>query len=320
MTANRTPRTVIILSILATALCCLAGFGAEAPKLLCTTFPVYQLARNVTAGRSGLSLELLLPAGLGCPHDYALTPQDMRKLAGAGVLLVNGLGLEEFLGAPVQKANPQLQILDSSAGLDGLLHLDGSGHNHAACGAGCQDHAGHKHGETAVNPHLFASPRQAARLALNIAAALGRLDPEGAPLYAANAEKYAARLNALADEFAALGRSLRNPRIVQPHGIMDYLARDMGLKIVAVTLPHGQQPAAAEMLRLVRVIRDKTAAAVFSEPQYPDKVAATLAREAGVRAAVFDPVASGPADAGLEYYETVMRRNLETLRQALGGE
>ena len=31
-----------------------------------------------------------------------------------------------------------------------------------------------------INPHLFASPRLVAKLALNIAAELGQIDPEGA--------------------------------------------------------------------------------------------------------------------------------------------
>ena len=60
-------------------------------KLLATTFPMHQLARRVVEGQAGIQLSLLLPAQAGCPHDYALTPQDMRKLTDADVLLVNGL-------------------------------------------------------------------------------------------------------------------------------------------------------------------------------------------------------------------------------------
>ena len=91
-----------------------------------------------------------------------------------------------------------------------------------------------------MNPHLFASPRQAARIALNVAAGLSKADPEGAGVYFRNAQAYADRLNALADEMAALGRTLKNNRIVEPHGVFDYLARDMGLEVVAVLRPHGQ--------------------------------------------------------------------------------
>lgn len=294
-------------------------------NVLCTTFPIHLIARNVAQGRAGVDLQLMLPAGMGCPHDYALTPQDMRKLAAADVLVVNGLGLEEFLGAPVRTANPDIETIDSSAGIQDLLeyaheHAEAEeDHDHEA--EADHDHAEYDHGHhhhAGVNPHLFASPRQAARIALNVAAGLSKADPEGAGVYFRNAQAYADRLNALADEMAALGRTLKNNRIVEPHGVFDYLARDMGLEVVAVLRPHGQEPSAAEMLELVRTLRAKQAGAIFTEPQYPAKVGAALARETGLPTATLDPVATGPDEAPLDYYETAMRQNMEVLRATLG--
>ena len=311
---------------------CLAGIN-----VLCTTFPVYQIARNVAQGREGVDLQLMLPAGMGCPHDYALTPQDMRKLGAADVLVVNGLGLEEFLGAPVASANPDLEIVDSSAGIRDLLEY---AHEHAEAedeheheaerdhevehgpeAEADHDHEGHGHDHhhhEGVNPHLFASPRMAARIALNVAGGLSKADPEGAGVYFRNAQAYADRLNALADEMAAFRKTLKNNRIVEPHGVFDYLARDMGLEIVAVLQPHGQEPSAAEMLELVRVIREKQAGAIFTEPQYSAKVGEALARETGLPTATLDPVATGPDEAPLDYFETTMRKNLEVLGATLG--
>ena len=305
------------------------AFGATLARaelnVLCTTFPIHLIARNVAQGRAGVDLQLMLPAGMGCPHDYALTPQDLRKIAAADVLVVNGLGLEEFLGAPVETANPDVETVDGSAGIPDLLeyaheHSEAEEeHGHEAeADPGHEEHDhGHHHHE-GVNPHLFASPRQAARIALNVAAGLSKADPEGAGDYFRNAQAYADRLNALADEMAALGRTLKNNRIVEPHGVFDYLARDMGLEVVAVLRPHGQEPSAAEMLELVRTLRAKQAGAIFTEPQYPAKVGAALARETGLPTATLDPVATGPDAAPLDYYETAMRQNMETLRATLG--
>ena len=288
-----------------------ATVGCAEVNVLCTTFPIHQIARNVAQGREGVDLHLMLPAGMGCPHDYALTPQDMRKLAAADVLVVNGLGLEEFLGAPVRAANPGIETVDSSAGIPDLLAYAPEPHE-------AEDEHGHSpHGES-VNPHLFASPRLAARIALNVAGGLSQADPEGAGVYFRNAQAYAARLNALADELAAFGKTLKNNRIVEPHGVFDYLARDAGLEIVALLRPHGQEPSAAEMLELVREIRAKQAGAIFTEPQYPAKVGEALARETGLPTATLDPVATGPDEAPLDYYETAMRKNMEVLGATLG--
>ncbi|MBU0990852.1 MAG: metal ABC transporter substrate-binding protein [Proteobacteria bacterium] len=94
---------------------------AAEQTVLATTFPIYQIVRNITQGRDGIKVELMLPSQMGCPHDYALTPQDMQKLAKADILVVNGLGMEEFLGAPVKKANPNIRVIDSSTGIQETL-------------------------------------------------------------------------------------------------------------------------------------------------------------------------------------------------------
>lgn len=311
-----TRRFLFIASALAAGIALLSCGNAPpaAPggkRILCSTFPVNLLARNVVQGREGITLERMLPAQLGCPHDYALTPDDMRKLAQADALIINGLGLEEFLGAPVQNANPSMAVIDSSAGIADLIHTDRTG------SAPHHDHEGPCwHG---VNPHLFSSPRQAARIAVTMAEGLAKLDPAGAERYRRNAREYAERLNRLADDLRALGERLKNNRMAAQHGAFEYLARDMGLDIVAHLQAHaGQEPSAAEMLDVVKTIRARQAGAVFTEPQYPPKTAQTVAREAGVPTATLDPVATGPENAGLDHYEKTMRENMKTLESVLG--
>lgn len=317
MHARRHPfRPLCLLGLLLTALLLLPNPALARPlTILVSTFPIWQLTRNLTQGSTALDVALLIPANLGCPHDYALTPQDMRKLAEVDALIVNGLGMEEFLGAPLAQANPKITLIDSSAGIADLLPLE-SEHGHA--------HGEHQHGEhqhQTFNPHLFASPRMAALQAKAIAQALIKLAPAEKALLTRNASALDARLQTLAAECAATGKRLKNPRIVTQHGVFDYLARDMDLQIVAVIAAHpGQDPSAAEVLRLVERIRKEKAAAVFTEPQYPGGTAATLAKEAGVPLAELDPLASGPENAPLDLYERVMRQNLKTLSEILGSK
>lgn len=278
-----------------------SGDGPKHLRVLCSTFPMYLFTLNVTAGREDVIVESMLSGGMGCPHDYALTPQDMQKIAAADVFVVNGLGLEAFLGDPVKKANATITVIDTSQGIHDLIQIREE-----------NDQAG-------PNPHLFADPRMAARIVRNIAAELSRIDPAGADTYRKNAQAYSARLDKLADEFVAAGKGLRSTKIVTEHAVLDYLARSAGLQIASVIEETpGQEPSAAEMLALVKTIKASTASAVFTEPQYPAKVARTIAREAGIPVAVLDPVASGPDNPPLDYYETVIRGNLRVLQQTLG--
>ena len=73
-----------------------------------------------------------------------------------------------------------------------------------------------------------------------------------------------------------------------------------------------------EKVRLVKKIRQAKAGAVFTEPQYPGRVGQVVSGETGIPAGELDPVASGPADAPLNYYEIVMRRNMRALETLLG--
>ncbi|MEW6071692.1 MAG: zinc ABC transporter substrate-binding protein [Planctomycetota bacterium] len=275
------------------------GEPGERPlrRVLCTIYPLHLLARAVVAGREGVGVERMLPARMGCPHDYVPTPQDVRALQAADVLVVNGGGLDDFLAGRREALAPELVVIDGSRGI-------------LAAGEGA-----------ATDAHLCASPRQAARVAANLAAGLAAADPGGAELYARNAAALAARLDALAGELAARGERLANRRVVVQHAAFDHLARDIGLEIVGIVAGHaGQEPAAAEMLAIVARIRAAGAGAVCTEPQYPSEIGRTIAAEAGVPVVVLDPVATGPEEAGLDHYEAVMRRNMAALEEALGAK
>lgn len=297
-------------------LCFLVGEITSEAKtkknILCTTFPVYQITRNIVGPNDQTRVKLLLPSQLGCPHDYALTPQDMMKLSRSNILVINGLGLEEFMGAPIKKANRKITIIDSTKHLPGLLHYT----KEEACDHGCA-HGHHK--SRAYNPHLFASPARVAEMTMRIAGGLAKNDPGNAVIYLENGTKYAGKMNKLAKEFSELGTRLKNNRIVAQQSIFDYLAKDMGLEIIAVIQAHGGlDPSAAEILNIVRKIKKDNAGAVFSQPQYSDKISKVIAKEAKIPEAKLDPVATGPQGAPLDYYEKIMRRNLATLKTILG--
>jgi zinc transport system substrate-binding protein len=267
--------------------------AAEPLRVLASFLPMEIFTRNVTGDAPGVTVASMLPASLGCPHDYALTPGDMKKIASADLFVANGLGMEDFLGEPVRRANPKIRIVETARG---VRPVRGG------------------HGE--INPHTWVSPRNAILQVREIEKALSEARPGLAPAFRRNADAYVFRLTALAAEFEAAAMTFRRTNIVTFHDVFDYLARDVGLTVVGKieTVP-GQEPSAGEIQRLSRTIREKEVPAVFSEPQYSPKLADTLAREAGVPVRVLDPLATGST--ALTAYEDAMRRNLSTLKEAL---
>ena len=327
--------------LLVAAFAVTGAFAAE-PKVrvLATTYPVYLLTRAVTQTSPDVQVDLLIPAQAGCPHDYALTPKDMQKLSKANVVIINGLGLEVFLEKPLAAAGKKITVIDSSKGVNAIAeehdedhdadhdkpdvaHKDD--HNPAAAAQG-HDHAqehghGHDHGHDhgGLNPHAFSSPLQAAVMARNIGRGLAAAAPDAAKNCPQAADAYAEKLEALGQRLAAVGANAANKNVVALHDGMAYLVRDAGLNLVDVIQEDEEaQPSAARLLDLVKKIKESKPVVLIGEPQYSDKPVLALAAETGVPAVQLDPLASGPSGAPLDYYETVMSKNLATLEKYFG--
>ncbi len=287
-------------------------FASGNDKVLCSTFPVYIITMNVMKD-TGNSPELMIPANMGCPHDYTLTTSDMKKLAEAKVLVINGLGMEEFLGAPLKKANKKIKVINSSEEITDLIYFskeDSEKH---------QENKKHKHHHEGINPHIFSSPRIAGEMAKSIAGQLSLIYPENKKIYEKNAQKYFKKLEKIALETKNVVKTLKNNKIVTQHGAFDYYARDNGLEIIGVIQAHGkEEPSASDVFKLIKKIKEQKAGAIFAEPQYPDKLAKKISEEAKIPFAVLDPCASGPENTKADYYEVVMNKNIETLKKVLG--
>lgn len=300
LAARRFTAALLLLALLSPAP---AAASSPAPlRVLASFLPMYLFAVNVVGDAPGVRVELMLPESLGCPHDYALTPSDMRKIASAELFLANGMGMEEFLGEPVRKTNPRVRLVESAASVPPLRESrEGRGD-------------GHRHAD--LNPHTWVSPRNAILQVRAIEKALAEASPGNAARFRTNADAYARRLEALDREFADASRTFRKRDIVTFHNVFDHLARDYGLRIVGkVENAPGQEPSAGEIRKLVRKIRETGVPALFAEPQYPQRIADVIAREAGIPVRVLDPVATGSTAPGT--YEETMRRNLQVLKETL---
>lgn len=320
---------LLICTLLASLFAVSGAVAAEAKvRVLATTYPVYLITRAVTQSSPDVQVDLLIPAQTGCPHDYALTPRDMQKLAKARIVVINGLGLEAFLEKPLAAAG-KFTVVDSSKGVKAIVedhdedqhaapggaeaaHKDG--HDHAATAKGHEagqesgQEAGHDHG--GVNPHAFASPMQAAIMARNIGRGLVAAEPVAAKNCPEAAEAYAARLEAVGKRLAAVGANATNKNVVALHDGMAYLVRDAGLNLVDVIQEDEEaQPSAARLLDLVKKIKESKPVVLIGEPQYSEKPVRALSAETGVPAVQLDSLASGLSNAPLDYYETVMTNN-----------
>lgn len=159
------------------------------------------------------------------------------------------------------------------------------------------------------DPHVWLDPVRFAGVARDIGEALGRPAEE------------------LAAEISRLDRSYRRGLddcarrvIVTTHAAFGHLAARYGLEQLSLTGSSPEaEPGPRELERLVEDVRASGATTVLAEPLVSDRLAATVAREAGLDVAILDPIEGLSEDrleAG-EDYLSVMRDNLATLRRTL---
>ena len=260
-------------------------------RVVTSFYPVYVAVLNVTAGIPGVEVSNLASPHVGCLHDYQLTAGDVRRLADADLLLVNGAGMEPFLGKVAQQS-PGVRVVGVS---EGIALLDD-------------------------NPHVWVSLEGARRQTENIAAALAAAAPDRADAFRANASAYNASLSALEEKMRAALAPYAGTPIVTFHEAFPYFARDFDLDLAGeIEREPGAEPSARDLADTVKLVRERKVKALFAEPQFPDKSAQVVARETGVRVYSLDPVVTGPSDPeeARGAYLRAMEKNLEVLQEAL---
>lgn len=311
----------IILALIAAILCALYFWPRhtarpEDMKIVCTTYPVWLFTRTLTAGTGAPEPILLVPAGTGCPHDYALTTGDMLKLRGAKRLLLvrNGAGLDDAIYAAALKAEP---ALDSSAAADGFAPAKAP-ENHTDEPEEAHAEGEHHHHHAGGEAHLFTAPRSTKHMVTRIAGALKEFDPARAEKYAVNERKLLAELDALEQETKKLAVSCRGVKVLAMHGTFDLLLRDLGFELEGiVSEEHNPGLNPAELAALIDRIKTEKIALLVTEAQVPAQIPEKLRRETGIRVVELDSAASGPEKPGPDHYIQVMSNNLRLLRDAL---
>lgn len=289
-------------------------------KILASFLPMYIFTANIVNGVDGVEVDVLLPPEGAGPHGYHLTPADMKKIEDADVIVLNGLGLEAFLENKLNNINPKAKVIVASEGITPLRDSFAGGAHHEGETEGEAHEGEHEHGMW--NPHVWVDPWLAAEQVKVISAKLGEIDKKNAHRYFQNSEQYRAKLLQLGEDMKKASLEFVNGKIVTVHNAFEYLAKEMGLKIIAVLrVEPTSEPSPTELAKIEEIIKNEQPAAIFTEPQFPDKLANSLGEQFKVKVFVLDPVATLAPPAKwpvqLDYYERVMYANLSALQEAM---
>ena len=148
-----------------------------------------------------------------------------------------------------------------------------------------------------------------------LVAALSELDPDGAPVYAANAEALRRELERLDAELHARLDPVRGRAAVLFHPSFRYLFRRYGLVEAAIIEPlPGKTPTPREVGDMAARAREAGARAVLTEPQLPPRPALVLAETTGLPLREIDPLGGGD---GRRTLAELLLGNADVLAEAL---
>lgn len=253
-------------------------------------YPMYIAALNVAGENDHIRLENLSEPQTGCLHDYQLTPADMQLLSTADAFIINGGGIESFLGE-VAEQYPDLTIINASEQVDLI-----------------ED-----------NAHAWMNIEDYMTQVKTIEAELSAADPADAEQFSENAEAYLAKLSSLQEQADAVKPLTEGKNIVIFHEAYEYVAEEFGMQVFYVMdLDEERQVSAGEVADVVRTVTDGGVRVILAEELYGKDMGDTVESETDAKVCYLDTLVRGDYDA--DSYLNAMQQNITLLKEAFSDE
>ncbi|WP_134732118.1 zinc ABC transporter substrate-binding protein AztC [Amycolatopsis nivea] len=292
-------RALLVAALLVVSGCSAAG--ASGGSVVVTTNILGDITRRIVGDQADVTVLMKPNAD---PHSFGISAQQAAEVEHAGLIVYNGLGLEEGMLRTVQAAERNgVPALAVGERVDPI--------SYAAHGG--------------PDPHFWTDPGRV-RAAVPVIAdqIVARVSGVDGNVIRANAERYRQKLGTLDDtmrrRFAEIPPQRR--KLVTNHHVFGYLAQRFGFQVVGAVIPSGTtlaSPSASDLKSLADAVRAAGVPAVFADSSQPDRLARVLADQAGVRVRVkslFSESLSEPGQGAATYLE-MMRANTDAIVDGL---
>ncbi|MEU4979413.1 zinc ABC transporter substrate-binding protein [Streptomyces sp. NPDC021969] len=280
-------------------------------------YPMEYLAEQI--GGDHVNVTTLTEPGQE-PHDLELSAKQTAQMGEAdAVLYLKSLqpAVDEAIAQSDVKTKIDAATLTKLEDHGDVEH-DHGGEEHA------DEHAEEEHsegGEHALDPHVWLDPVKYAEIAEGVAKSFEKADPDHADDYRKNAEALTKKLGGLDTAFKNGLAKTDTKVFFTNHAAFGYLAERYGLTQEAINgLDPESEPSPARIKELQQEAKADGVTTVFYETLVSDKTAKTLAKDAGLKTDVLDPLEGITGKSKGEDYVGVMEANLKALETALGAK
>lgn len=290
---------LLALALLVPMVGCTTAPAARGLDVVASFYPLEYLASRIAG--DNVTVGSVVKPGTE-PHDYEPTTDDVKRIVGARLLLLQGAGFEAWMETVrAQAATTRTAV--ATEGIDLRANPD-------------EEEAE----ELPQDPHTWLDPVLFGRMAANVERAMGEAFPQHAPAFRARAQALQADLTRLHDDFARGLASCEIRVIVTAHAAFGYMAARYDFTMISITGLHPEQePDPRTVQRVAQEARAHNVTIIFFEELVSPRVAEVVAREAGASTRVLSPIEGippGDAARGADYMSR-MREDLAALREAM---
>ncbi|QNQ21633.1 metal ABC transporter substrate-binding protein [Kosakonia sp. SMBL-WEM22] len=237
----------------------------------------------------------------GDPHTFEPSAKDSALLNNADVVVVNGLGLEGWLGRLVKASGFKGQLVVASDGV--------------------QTHTLEEDGATVTDPHAWNSAANGALYAQNILKALVKADPADEAALNASGQRYIAQLKEMDSwakaRFSAIPQAKR--KVLTSHDAFGYFARAYGVEFMAPQgLSSESEANASQVAALIKQIKADGVKVWFMENQLDPRLVKQIANATGAQpGGELYPEALSAKGSVADTYQKAFRHNVETIANSM---
>lgn len=315
-------------------------------KVVTTIFPQYDFVRQI-AGEQ-VSLQMLLKPGEET-HSYEPTPQDIIAIQKSDLFIYvggeNDVWVEDILDSPEMASVNTLRLVDcvdtlEEEHVEGMQEERGAHDHHEAeeeheageheeihedhdeyeAHEAEDSHEGHVH---SADEHVWTSPKNAAEITEQIGAELCRLDEAHASEYLQNIDSYTEKLSELDSQFRQVVEQAEHDTLLFGDRFpFRYFAEEYDLEYYAAFsgCASDTEPSAATMAFLINKVKEEKIPVVLKMELSNENIANAVAEATGAEVREFYSCHNLTAEqfAAGETYLSMMQKNVETLKEALG--
>ncbi|HMO39278.1 MAG TPA: zinc ABC transporter substrate-binding protein [Saprospiraceae bacterium] len=246
------------------AILLLGGAAQAQPKpLVVATASIFaDMAQNIAGDE--LEIRSIVPIG-GDPHIYEPTPGDARLVAGADLILRNGLTFEGWINKLIANSGTKARTVTIT---EGIAPIQSTQYKNA------------------TDPHAWMDASLGLRYLENIKNALVDLYPDGAPVFEFNYEVYRQQLadmdRYIQEQILSIPEQQRI--LITSHDAFRYYGQRYGIRVEAVLGTSTDAEAqTSDIIRLSRIIQESGVPAIFVETTVNPRLIQQLARDNKIR-------------------------------------